>query len=433
MKIAFSTTDVPTGTTPHVACTLPNGYPMLMTADFVSSTAGYSFTVTDADRSSWTTLPKSQAFGTSPDSSTGAASAQLAPVARISDNVGNYVTFSYASYSTFNNGVNGTAKRLTGIYDSDGTALLTLGLTSDGYITSANDRYGRSVYYGVGTYGTTNVSAPWQQSFRLLNNVSQIVPTGTTSPAVRFTYGYGQYSNGDGNETVPYLHTIAVPSPTGTGMATATINYDGSGYVSSVIDGNGNGTFIIDSSAVAGTGETTVEKRDPSGNVVSRRKVQFDGAMNQTKEINGLGQTVWTASFSSPNAPSRPSSITDGNGRTWQATWDRFNHLLTLTTPKGTVTTNTWSTANFALGELVETQTGSKTSTQYAYNEPSGQIAAVYAPIPGESGTGNRQATTYSYDFVGNLTQVLSPGNDAVSQHSTTLSTKTISTYRTSA
>jgi len=42
--------------------------------------------------------------------------------------------------------------------------------------------------------------------------------------------------------------------------------------------------------------------------------------------------------------------------------------MLTQTSPCGTVTTNTYSYANFALGELTSTQEGSKTATTYAYD-----------------------------------------------------------------
>ena len=69
-----------------------------------------------------------------------------------------------------------------------------------------------------------------------------IVATGTGSPPNRYAYGYQDVANGEGTEEVPFLHTITVPSPTGTGNATCAINYatNGTCYVSSTVDANSN-------------------------------------------------------------------------------------------------------------------------------------------------------------------------------------------------
>ena len=108
-----------------------------------------------------------------------------------------------------------------------------------------------------------------------------------------------------------------------------------------------------------------------------------------------------------------PQSVTDGNGRTWQATYDTLGNALTSTTPKGTVTTSTYSYSNFPLGELTSVKEGSKTATAYTYYEPSGLVHEVEAPVPGDAGTGLTQPTTYAYTAMGNLASVTSPGNNA--------------------
>jgi hypothetical protein len=61
----------------------------------------------------------------------------------------------------------------------------------------------------------------------MLQTVSQVVSSGTPNPPPRWTYGY------DVNKG-QQLNTITVPSPTGTGNSTATINYDSIGRADSL-------------------------------------------------------------------------------------------------------------------------------------------------------------------------------------------------------
>src|SRR6185437_4455402 len=121
---------------------------------------------------------------------------------------------------------------LSSITDSNNSALLTFNRSGDGKgnLTSISDRYGRSISYQVHTYNSSNVYPGFPQSQQEVDHVSQIVPTGTSNPPDRYAYGYVNVPNGDagtggGGEAIPALHTITVPSPTGVGSSSATINY----------------------------------------------------------------------------------------------------------------------------------------------------------------------------------------------------------------
>ena len=114
------------------------------------------------------------------------------------------------------------ANRLTSAVPYD---LVTFNRNGAGNLTAINDRYGRSIVYRVSTFATANVPSGWAQSYVEVDHVSQIVTTGTTNPPDRYAYGYYNVPNGEFSEQVPFLHTITVPSPTGTGNATATIDY----------------------------------------------------------------------------------------------------------------------------------------------------------------------------------------------------------------
>ncbi len=110
--------------------------------------------------------------------------------------------------------------------------------------------------------------------------------------------------NGEGTEQVPFLHTITVPSPTGTGNATATINYttDGICTVSSLVDANGNSRNYSATDA----NHTKVTVKDPLNNVVYAYTVGFDGNMSGTTTTDGINIIHNTNVYASPNTVLHP-------------------------------------------------------------------------------------------------------------------------------
>jgi RHS repeat-associated protein len=400
-----STAGPPSASTPRIVCSVAGGVALLVEWDYDSTTGGNYFKVTFPDRSVWQTVEAPS--GTVPS---------WYPVGREYDRVGNFITLQY-----------GTNGALNAIVDKNGSALLTINRDGNGTITSVSDRYGRSVYYHVGSYPTQNVPAGYAQAYYELDHVSQVVSTGTPNPPNRYVYGYANVANGEGSETIPLLHTISVPSPTGNGMATATINYQpNTDYVSSRVDANGN---TVTYTVVDGN-HTKVSYLNPQGQVVFSQTRGFDNNMSATTETDGTNQTVIEAfTYADPNDPYAPSVVQDGNGYasggangkgTWEYTYDGYGHVLTETTPYGTTITSTYTYTNFALGELVKVQEGGKTPTSYTYYEPSGLLASVSSPLPGTSGSGQVVTTTYSYDALGNLVQEVGPGNNAAQTETTT-------------
>ena len=110
-------------------------------------------------------------------------------------------------------------------------------------------------------------------------------------------------------------------------------------------------------------------------------------------------------------------------------TWDQFGNMQTGTTARATTTTDTWSYTNFTLGELTKTQEGSESPTSYTYYEPSGNIHTVVSPLPGTVGSAQTVTTTYNWDALGNLTSIVSPGNNSATTFTTTLRYTTDGTY----
>jgi len=408
-KFTPSTTTPPTAASPHVSCTVPPGTPFGVSWDWDASTSKDRYTVTFTDRTKW--------ISDGPNTST-----YNRPIVKIADPSGNYINLAYTVYTEFF----GPEPRLTQISDSAGSPLLTLTLDTSGNITAASDRYSRSVYYHIGTYNTVNVPTGWQQFYPEVDQVSEIVPTGTSTPPLRFQYGYQNFSNLEGSETVPFLHTITVPSPTGTGTSTTTISYSSSNdMVSSIVDGNGNQRIytVVDSL------HTKVSYETPTGTVVYSYIAGFSSNMAKTSAANGSGTTTTSWAYSDPNDPNCPSTETDAFGHSSSLTYDAYGHILTETNPYGVTTTYTFVYTTFPLGELSTITRGGHTVATYGHAEPSGLINSLQTPTPGTTGGASFVTNTAIFDSLGNETSVTRPGNNAGTTLTGTASYTTDGTY----
>ena len=407
----------PTSTTPVVHCTVAPGIPYLVDWYYDSGSAPGTthFVATSANRTKWTT---NEGALSAPSSS--------APLFyqpnTIADRNGNTLVLGYTDLGTYAPVF--MVPLLTSISDgTTGTILLTINRYTGrddphhGSVSSVTDCYGRSVYYN---------ESPWTSGVGVLG-VSQIVPTGTSgavSQYQRYAYGY-TYSHGSGSvgDGPPFLHTITVPSPTGSGTQTATINYGDSELVSSIVDANGN-THLYNFNA-GNANHTQVTVQNASGSTVYSYTAGYNADMSTTSRTDGAGHATYTVNAFAPNDPFRPSSVSDGNGRTTQMTWDQYGNVLTETPPFNNVrtpvtTTFGWNYANFALGELVSVQHGSKPRTTHSYYEPSGLEASVSRPVPGTVGGTQTVTTTWTYDNLGNILTMTTPGDTAGSTITTT-------------
>jgi RHS repeat-associated protein len=411
-RVLFTLPSAPTPGNPIIHCTVTAGAPFLVDLYYSASYSSGYYVITHKNRAKWITTSLAKVIG---------SSALCYLLGSVQDQVGNAINFNYG-----NAGAGGFPMLSTITDASTGSALLSFSRSSNGNLTSVSDAYNRSVYYHVGTYNTS-VPPPYWQSYQEVDSVSQIVTTGTSSPPSRWTYAYTNVSNGEGTEAVPFLTGITVPSPTGTGNATATIAYTpNTCYVSSVTDANGNQRVYT----AVGANITRVDVKNPGGTIVYSYTVTFNGNMSPTGRTDGTNTNyVSTEYYSDPNDPYKPSSVVDGNGRTTSFTWDQYGNMLTRTTNKGTVTTNTFDYTAFALGKLTSTHEGSKTSTAFTYYEPSGLIQYVDMPTPGTSGAGTTVRTSFTYDSLGNVLTVTTPGNNAATSITTTYNYTTDGLY----
>src|SRR5207247_4833488 len=170
--------------------------------------------------------------------------------------------------------------------------------------------------------------------------------------------------------------TITVPSPTGMGNSTATINYTpGSDFVSSLVDANGNSRNYSSSDV-----HTTLTVMHSNANTLYSAITGFDGTMHPASVTDGTNSHVYcTTVHADPNDPDRPSLIRDGaandsTAKTTSMTWDQYGHLTSVTTARNTQVVYTWDYSVFSLGRLTSVREGSKTASTFSYFEPSGLV-----------------------------------------------------------
>jgi RHS repeat-associated protein len=414
-RIAFSASAVPSSSLTDVVCSPSPGVPMQMDWIYESGNPLGHYVVTFSGGNRWVTNNGLKSLG---------GTTVLYGLSQIADRLGNYLQLSYGS-TLADSGF----PPLTAVLDgSTGSTLLALTRATDGTanILAASDAYGRSVYYHTGNYPCANVPSGYVQSFQQVDQVSQVVATGTSSPPLRWTYGYQNVSNQEASETVPFLHTITVPSPTGSGTSTATINYDpATDFVSSLVDANGNTTsFTI----VDGT-HTGVTIQDPLGATVYSYTLGFDNGMNPTTVTDGSNVTVVNdQAYADAFNPHRATTVTDGNGNVTTYTYDAFGSVATVTSPRSVTTTITEDYTNWPYGRLVGGQTGSKTPVSLTYYEPSGLVQSMSTPRPGTT-SGVVVTTYFTYDGLGNVLTVAAPGNNAAATITTTLDYQTDGVY----
>ncbi|BDI34177.1 hypothetical protein CCAX7_62280 [Capsulimonas corticalis] len=298
-RIRFTAASAPTAGNTVVRCSVLPTYHTLVDWHYDSSNPSGYYTITLGNRTVMRTTPPVAAYALGDN-----AFMVSSLVSQISNATGSPLNLVYGAQRS----VNGFPL-LSSINDaSNGSALLTIARDSDGsgHIHSVSDPQGRSVYYSSQVY----VVPPFNHAnaaFPEVTQVSQIVPSGTSNPPMRYAYDYQRVYAGSG----PMLHTITVPSPTGVGVSTSTINYnDQPATVSSTVDGNGNMTAYTPDNL----NHTRVTTYNPLGQAIYSYVYGFDNNMSLTTKTDGAGTVVYAAAYSDPNNPTKASSVTDGNG-----------------------------------------------------------------------------------------------------------------------
>jgi RHS repeat-associated protein len=408
-QLSFTAATAPTSKSQSVACKVEAGAQMIVFWEYSSSSPTGYYKITFSDRTVWTT--------TALQPGTGAYVLQ-----QITDRNNHSIRFNYGSPQPDGSVFGAPIPLISSIVDStSGKALLTIHRAYDGTgnITFVTDNLGRSVITHCGTYPLTNVPPAYGVAYQQLDRVSIVQNGAAAVPVDRYQYGYSEVSDLEGTEEVPFLTSMTVPSPTGVGTTSNTIEYGPENdAVSSITDANGNTHSYLSTDQYGNSqypsSYTRVVVTGSDNQVSGGRIVGYDNNEDLTYQADVNGRPQLTLTYNDPNDPFKPSAVLDAAGLTTRYTWDQFGNMKSMTSPKGTVTTYTYSYAAFALGELMQCQTGIKSPTKYGYYEPSGNLKSVTAPAPGTTGSTTTVTTSFVYDTFGNMTSVTIPGNGTV-------------------
>ena len=246
------------------------------------------------------------------------------------------------------------------------------------------------------------------------NRIRQIVgPKGTIDYSYLSTGDLSAVAFPNGhNQSYKYDLNHNLTSISGDAQVVRTLNYDSSGRIIAVTDGNGHTSTITSNVADhtqvftdAAKTLTTVDSYDARGDLVQQdrtfggktvtTKSSYDTFGHQLSVIDPLGHT----SSQTYDASGNVLTYTDANGHTTTFTYNAFGKALTATNPKGAVTVNAYD----GNGNLLTTTNSAQKATTYTY-DTEGLITSQTDPAG--------RKTSYSYDASGNpATQSDGAGN----------------------
>ena len=285
--------------------------------------------------------------------------------------------------------------------DTTPTTLLTLNYT-DGQLVNVTD-------------GTRTVAYQYDTTTKNLNTIS--------APSVTAwrTYDYTTINDH------PMMTTFSEKSPTGTGYSFCTFAYSTTtGKVTSVTNPRGMVETYTYTANDDYDGYTILASRNSLGVLLRWKKFYYTGGLETSIENYDNNAVVYTRNDSAN--PDLPTSIVDLDGKTTALTYDSFGNVITIVDCRNITTTMTYDYTHFAMGRLMSVQdsVGNKAPITLTYLEPYGLVKTQTAPKPGST-TNETVTTTYTYDLesnsnaLGNVVEIDSPGNDAVTTKVTTM------------
>lgn len=305
----------------------------------------------------------------------------------------------------------------------------TLPLALTGVIDENNSRFASYKYNGSSAVTSTELAGgvnKYTLTYPYRYRQTYVTdPLGTTR-----SYIFGNYGSMTKNLS------ITQPGPTGSGWVSKTMVYDVNGNISSSVDFNGNKTtFTFDMARnleltrvdAAGTvnARTTTTAWHPTWRLplkIAEPKrlttFTYDGNGNVlTKSIQASGDATGAAGFS---------AALIGTARIWTYTYDSMGHLLTAKGPRTDVRDLT-SYFYDELGNLTSITNAVGHTTTFSNYDPHGRVGRVtdpnglhtdYTYTPRgwlATRTVGSELTSYTYDGVGQMTQVTFPDNSTIS------------------
>lgn len=303
---------------------------------------------------------------------------------------------------------------ITSITDGYGNALLSFQYNpADGTLQSVTDNNNRTV-----SYSYASATGPYG-SFNALQSVS-VIDSATTA---LWQYGY--------DPTTGYLNSAETLDPNGSGSYNGyQTQFDGDGRVASHIDANDNvSTYNYADASSGETGITSATQSEITGGTNDLAWTQyFNTNLNHMNTGNQNPSGRISLEYGDGNNPFAATQVTDQMGfETVLGYADRYGHIQTTTPPGGPTSTSSYLQVGLNNGNTnqpVVTPSITDLPGTVTVNDSSGhqitpvqltylQNGLVYQakwPEPGQPYATQFEMATYSYDNLGDVTQITEPG-----------------------
>jgi len=230
--------------------------------------------------------------------------------------------------------------------------------------------------------------------------------------------------------------SITQPSPTGSGWVSKTMVYDANGNISSSIDFNGNKTTFtydmarnLELTRVDAAGTVNARTTTTAWHPTWRLPLKIAEPKRITTFIYDGNGNVLTRSIQASSDGTGAAGLSAalvGTARVWTYTYDSLGHLLTAKGPRTDVKDLT-SYVYDEQGNLTSVTNALGHVTTFSNYDPHGHVGRVtdpnglntdYTYTPRgwlATRTVGSEITSYTYDGVGQMTQVTLPDNSTIS------------------
>ncbi len=345
-------------------------------------------------------------------------------LAAITDTQGRQVTFTYVTQNS--------QQLVTTITDANGPTTRTWQYGYDpttNALTTYTDPNSKPTRYAYTNRLLTQITDP-------NGNVTKIAydsPANPDTPRVTTITRVTNTMAGTGPQTT-FTYNAGNTVVTDANNHATTYTYDGLGRVTSVLDGLNHtqaATYNANSNVLTYTDAMTI------GNVTTMTWGANNGESMTNMQMPTGASASASYTYTDPARKYLPSSGTDAQSNTSQATYDAFGNQLTsqnaLTTNNTTTATYNMSGPNGTLGTVATTKDALNHITNYAYTYSGGKLTKIVVTPPSPLGAvmvnydglgreasvtdGKGQVTTYTYDALDRVTRVTYGGDTACTTH----------------